>query len=57
MQVSGAPGHYAVEATADLRETVIWTELTNYTTTGTSFQFVDLETGLTQRYYRVLLMQ
>jgi len=56
LQVSGAPGHYAVEATADLRETVIWTELTNYTTTGTSFQFVDPETGLTQRFYRVRLM-
>ena len=57
LQVSGAPGHYAVEATANLGGTVIWTELTNFTTTAMSFQFVDPEIGLTQRFYRVRLTQ
>jgi hypothetical protein len=53
LQVSGAPGHYAVEATTNLAN---WAELTNFTTTDTVFQYLDPETNLTQRFYRVRLI-
>jgi len=49
LQVSGSPGHYAIEATSDLAD---WSELTNFTITGGVFQHVDTETNLTQRFYR-----
>ena len=48
--VSGAPGHYAVEATTNL---VDWAELTNFTTHEATFQYLDGETNLCQRFYRV----
>jgi hypothetical protein len=51
LQVSGVPGHYAVEATTNLI-VVDWAELTNFTTTNTSFQYSDGETNLVQRFYR-----
>jgi hypothetical protein len=53
LQVSGAPGHYAIDAATNL---VDWAELTNFTTTTTTFQYLDSETNLTQRFYRVRLM-
>jgi uncharacterized lipoprotein YddW (UPF0748 family) len=53
LQVSGALGHYAVEATTNLAN---WAELTNFTTTNTVFQYLDPETNLTQRFYRVRLI-
>ena len=53
LQVSGSPGHYAVEGTTNL---VDWAELTNLTTTGPTFDYLDPETNLLQRFYRVRLM-
>jgi hypothetical protein len=53
LQVSGTPGHYAVETTTNLAD---WSELTSFTTTGDSFQYLDSETNLTQRFYRVRLI-
>jgi hypothetical protein len=53
LQVSGALGHYAVEATTNLAN---WAELTNFTTTDTVFQYLDPETNLAQRFYRVRLI-
>ena len=50
LQVSGAPGHYAVEATTNL---LAWAELTNFITTGSNFQYLDSETNLIQRFYRM----
>jgi hypothetical protein len=54
LQVSGTPGHYAVEATTNLAN---WVELTDFTTTGATFQYLDAETNLTQRFYRIRLIQ
>ncbi len=56
LQVTGEPGHYAVEATTNV-VVVDWVELTNLTTTGTTFQYLDPETNLTQRFYRIRLVQ
>jgi hypothetical protein len=53
LQVSGSPGHYSIEATTNL---VDWDELTNINTTGTSFDYIDPGTNLTQRFYRVRLL-
>ena len=52
LQVSGSPGHYAVDAAADLSA---WTELTNFSATIMPFQYVDSDTNLTRRFYRVRL--
>jgi hypothetical protein len=52
LQISAPPGHYGVDATTNL-VVVDWVELTNFTTTGDAFQYLDSETGLTQRFYRV----
>ena len=54
LQVSGDPGHYAVEAATNL---VDWAELTNFITTSASFQYLDTETNLLQRFYRIRLVQ
>ncbi len=53
LHVSGAPDHYAVEATTNL---VDWVELTNLTTTGNTFDYLDADTNLAQRFYRVRQM-
>ena len=50
LQASGLPGHYAVEATTNLGG---WAELTNFTTTGNSFQYLDSATNLSRRFYRL----
>jgi len=50
LQVSGGPGDYTLKVTTNL---VNWEALTNLTTAGPSFQFLDAETNLSQRYYRV----
>ena len=50
---SGDPGHYSIEATTNLGD---WAEVTNLTTTGTTFQYTDGETNLTQRFYRARLI-
>lgn len=51
-QVSGLPGHYAVEATTNWLDWAGWAERTNFTTTNTTFQYIDPETNLVQRFYR-----
>jgi hypothetical protein len=53
LQVSGLPGHYAVEAATNL---VDWADLTNFVTTDAAFQYLDLETSLSQRFYRIRRM-
>jgi hypothetical protein len=53
LQVSGVPGHYAIDASSNLAG---WMELTNFTTTAGSFQYVDAESNLLQRFYRVRLL-
>jgi hypothetical protein len=50
LQVSGDPGQYAVEASSNLAD---WVELSNFTTTGDNFQYLDSTTNQTERYYRV----
>jgi hypothetical protein len=52
LQISGAPGHYAIEAASNL---VDWAELTHFTSTNATFQYIDPETNLTQRSYRALV--
>jgi alpha-tubulin suppressor-like RCC1 family protein len=53
LQGSAAPGHYALDATTNL---VDWAELTNFTPPTTAFEYLDSETNLTQRFYRVRLV-
>ena len=50
LQVNGYPGQYAIEGSTNLAD---WATLTNFSSTGSSFQYVDPETGQSQRYYRV----
>jgi hypothetical protein len=50
LQVSGPPGHYAVQDSTNL---VDWTDLSNFVTTGATFQYLDAETNLMQRFYRM----
>jgi uncharacterized lipoprotein YddW (UPF0748 family) len=50
LQVSGPPGHYAVQDSTNL---VDWTDLSNFVTTGATFQYLDTETNLMQRFYRM----
>jgi hypothetical protein len=57
LQISGLPGHYAVEGTTNLVDWADWAELTNFTTPNTTFPFLDSETNFTQRFYRIRLMQ
>jgi hypothetical protein len=53
VQVSGAPGRYAMDASTNLAD---WAELTNFTTTSDTFQYLDADTNQLQRFYRVRLM-
>jgi hypothetical protein len=53
LQVSGAPGRYAIAAASNLAD---WGELTNFVSTNTTFQYVDPATNLNQRFYRALLI-
>jgi O-glycosyl hydrolase len=53
LQISGAPGHYAIEAASNL---VDWAELTNFPSTNTTWQYLDPETNLIQRFYRTRLI-
>ena len=53
LQVSGSPGHYSVEAATNLGG---WSELTNFVTSGTNFGYIDSETNLARRFYRVRLL-
>jgi len=50
LQISGAPGHYAIEGASNLMD---WAELTNLLSTNTTFQYLDSETHLIQRLYRL----
>jgi hypothetical protein len=42
-----------VEAATNLAD---WADLTDFTTTGTTFQYLDAETNLLQRFYRIRLI-
>lgn len=53
LQASGGPARYAVEATADF---IIWTELTNFTTATSNFEYTDPATITDSRYYRIRLI-
>jgi uncharacterized repeat protein (TIGR02543 family) len=53
LQASGVPGRYAVEAATNLAD---WADLAYVTNTGTTFQYLDSETNLTQRLYRLRLI-
>ncbi len=53
LQVTGAAGHYAIEAATN---TLDWLEATNFTTTGSSFQYLDPQPDPTNRFYRVRLV-
>ena len=50
LQISGGPGNFAIEAAPGLSG---WTQLSSLTATGALFQYVDLETNQTSRFYRV----
>jgi hypothetical protein len=50
LQVIADPGQYAIEASTSLTD---WAELSNFTTSSNSFQYLDSETIQAQRYYRV----
>jgi hypothetical protein len=53
LQVSGSPGHYAIDAASYLSTNVSdWLELTNFFTTTNVFEYTDPETNLTLRFYR-----
>jgi hypothetical protein len=54
LQVTGAPGQYAIDATTNLSS---WAEVTNFTSTGPSFEWLDPQGGFGQRYYQVRLVQ
>jgi hypothetical protein len=49
LQVTAEPGHYSVEASTNLAD---WIELTNFINSSNSFDYIDVETNLTQRFYR-----
>ncbi|HCL92596.1 MAG TPA: hypothetical protein DIC50_07420, partial [Verrucomicrobia subdivision 3 bacterium] len=53
LRVSGAPGHYAVESSTNF---VNWMELTNFVTSESVFEYIEVETSLPQRFYRVKLI-
>jgi len=53
LQASGAPAHYAIEATPDF---VAWIELTNFTTALSTFEFTDPATITSGRFYRIRLI-
>jgi uncharacterized repeat protein (TIGR03803 family) len=53
LQASGPPAHYAIDATTNLLD---WAELTNFTTTASTFQYFDSTTNASQRIYRLRLM-
>ena len=53
LQASGSPAHYAVEATTDF---LAWTELTNFITATSSFEYTDPQMIADSRYYRIRLI-
>ncbi len=53
LQASGVPGLYSVEAATNLLD---WVEAAHITNTGSMFQYLDSETNVTQRYYRLRLL-
>jgi uncharacterized repeat protein (TIGR02543 family) len=53
LQVSGIPGHYAIEGTTNLLD---WAELTNFTTATNQFEYLDPRTDLSPRFYRARLL-
>jgi len=53
LRVSGVPGHYAIESSTNF---VNWMELTNFVTSESVFEYIEVETSLPQRFYRVKLI-
>jgi len=54
LQISGEPGHYGIDTATNLTGSPLdWIELTNFSTTTNPFEFTDLQTGISQRFYRV----
>jgi hypothetical protein len=53
LEVTGSPAHYAVDATTDFFD---WTELTNFTTATSNFEYTDPQPNPASRYYRIRLI-
>jgi hypothetical protein len=53
LEITGSPAHYAVEATTDFSD---WTELTNFTTATSNFEYTDPQPNVVSRYYRIRLI-
>ena len=53
LEATGSPAHYAIEATTDF---VAWTELTNFTTAASNFEYTDPQLITATRYYRIRLI-
>jgi hypothetical protein len=53
LEATGSPAHYAIEATTDF---VAWTELTNFTTANSNFEYTDPQSATATRYYRIRLI-
>jgi hypothetical protein len=54
LQISGGPGHFAIEA-CDIFPN--WSELTNFVTSEAVFNYTDSDTNQYTRFYRVKLLQ
>ena len=53
LQMSGEPAHYGIDASTNL---VDWLELTNFTTTTATFEYLDSQPEVTCRFYRARLI-
>jgi autotransporter-associated beta strand protein len=53
LYLSALPGHYVVEASTSL---VSWVELSNFITSGVTFEYLDSATNQSQRFYRARLI-
>jgi hypothetical protein len=54
LQISGGPGHFAVEVAPTLSG---WTQLTDLTVTNAAFQYHDPDTSEASRFYRVRVLR
>jgi len=53
LQASGSPGHYVIDGSTNLAD---WSELTNFRSTNSTFQYTDPQTNFILRFYRVRLI-
>ena len=57
LQINGTPGHYGIDGATNLTGNPLdWSELTNFFTTTSPFEFTDSQTNLPQRFYRAKAM-